>query len=352
MASLLPLGLIDFRPPLTSKRRKSLERRLERLVRASGTAGLAPSARAATAAWQVVAGPAGLRSPLRVRDGFAYLTKPSSVDPSDRRLPPPEHRPPATRIMTPRGAALRLELIALAYAQAVHRPGSRVRNSVPLTPRRADALPVGWRDLVASSSVRYGTTDVSVSVNDKKLRQLYTALDGLTAAGLVRLPTAGGPKVEREGFELLDERGPAARPGGMEPLDYTVPSSKESVFALPSSFINNGWVHLLEDGELALLLMVACRRGANPGETDVAIPGDTRVHHYGIGRDVYTSAHKMLREFGLLHVEELGRRDDGRAIGFDDDPAEAQLHRLQLLPGGFDEPAWEKVPAAIVERLA
>lgn len=351
MGLLDPLQFFDFRRPLSPKRRKSLERRLERLVRAGGAMGLSTSARSATAAWQVATGGTGLLSPLLLRDGFAYLTKPSSVDPSDRRLPPPENRPPATRIMTPRGAALRLELIALAYAQATHRPGSRVGNSLPLAPRRADALPVGWRDLVASSSVRYSTTNVSVSVNDKKLRQLYKALDGLAAAGLVRLRTTAGPKIEREGFELLDERGPAARPG-MELLDYAVPTSKESVFALPSGLINNGWVHLLEDGELALLLMVACRRGANPGETDVAVPGDTRVHHYGIGRDVYTSAHFTLREFGLLHVEELGRRDDGRAIGFDDDPAEAQLHRLRLLPDGFAEPAWEKVPAAIRERLS
>ena len=43
-------------------------------------------------------------------------------DPSDRRLSVKEDRPPAARLITPRGAALRVFLTALFEAQARVRP--------------------------------------------------------------------------------------------------------------------------------------------------------------------------------------------------------------------------------------
>ncbi len=52
-------------------------------------------------------------------------------DPSDRKLSVKEDRPPAARLITPRGAALRVFLTALLEAQARVRPGQRPGNTRP-----------------------------------------------------------------------------------------------------------------------------------------------------------------------------------------------------------------------------
>jgi hypothetical protein len=76
-------------------------------------------------------------------------------------------------------------------------------------------------------------------------------------------------------------------------------------------FVMNGWLHVLEDSEITLLLMVACGRGTlvatseadiSPGE--VAIPAEVRLRRYGIHRDPFSAARKTLEWFGLLDVRE------------------------------------------------
>lgn len=299
----------------------------------------------AVATFEQLAGP--LDGPIRLRRGFAYLTSPEGIGTySDRRVPPRERRPPATRIGTSRGAALRLELTALALAQTRHRAGKRVTNHLPLRPDNGADLPMGWIDLIASPAVHHsGRT--SMTANDKKLRQLNNALDRLEQAGLVGFPPSSGRNVSREGFELLDERGHPGRPAGL-PLEYRIPLAREAVFELPKEFVTKGWVHVLEDSEINLLLMAACGDGniASAGGV-IAIPGDIRVRHYGIGRDPFSAAHPMLRRFGLLDVIETNRHLDGRGVDYADDGA--HLHRLSLLPDGFQENALEKV-AAVLSR--
>jgi hypothetical protein len=52
-----------------------------------------------------------------------------------------------------------------------------------------------------------------------------------------------------------------------------VPQAGESCFDVPISFISNGWVHVLEDSEISLLLMVAWGLGRLQLEDGaVAIP--------------------------------------------------------------------------------
>lgn len=49
---------------------------------------------------------------------------------------------------------------------------------------------------------------------------------------------------------------------------------------LAASFLTNGRLHLLEDGEIVMLLMVACGCGRLPdSEPVVAIPGSVRLLH-------------------------------------------------------------------------
>jgi hypothetical protein len=284
--------------------------------------------------------------PLRIRWGFVYREDPAPSSGSDRNVPSREHRPPATRISSSRGAALRLELIALAAAQARYRAGARPSNQLPLRPKASAAQPIGWVDLLASSAEARGKGRTRMGVLDKKLRNVQGALQTLEAAQLVELPYAGSAAGMYEYFQLLDERG--SRMVGA-PLRYEVPMAREArVFQLPAAFVTEGWVHVLEDSEITLLLMVACGLGRNPGEENVAIAADIRLLHYGISRDAF-GAHVMLSKLGLLDVEEVGRHDSGKAVDYKTDGA--KLHRLRLLPAGFQQPALPTLTAAIENEL-
>lgn len=333
MASILKD--LDLSRPPTAKRRAALATRRDRLRHLRDHDYVGKAVRS----FERASGGAGLAGPLRIRHGFVYLDDPApNGSASDRRLPPREQRPPATRLSTSRGAALRFELTALALAQARKAAGASVDNPLPLVPRQIDAKPIGWIDLISSDAKLSSDGRVSVTPNDKKLRQVQSALQRLSDTGLIELPRRGVAKDVYENFLLLDERGPAARPDGPA-LKYRVPHRSESVLELPAAFVNSGWLQVLEDSEIALLMMVACGRGKIAGEVDgsVAIPGGTRVLHYGIGRDSF-GAHVLLEKVGLLTVREVGRHSDGRALDYNED-GETNLHRLRLLPAGFEAPA-------------
>jgi hypothetical protein len=136
---------------------------------------------------------------------------------------------------------------------------------------------------------------------------------------------------------LLNERGGR---GAGEPFDYRVPRASELCFDVPSSFISKGWVHVLDDSEISLSLMVGCGLGGLQLEDGaVAIPAHVRLLHYGIGRDSFGSACHMLEAAGLLHLEGVARHPDGRAHEYLREGA--ALHRLWLLPEGFDRPVWK-----------
>jgi hypothetical protein len=244
--------------------------------------------------------------------------------------------------------ALSFELIAVAVAQAGQKPGAKmVSNPVPVWPERSHDMPIGWIDLVASDAKASGQGRNFLTENDKKLRHVQNALQVLEEAELVRLPNRSAAKEPYEGFLLLDERG--GRDAG-EPLDYRVPQARESCLHVPSSFISNGWVHVLEDSEISLLLMVACGIGRLQLEDGViAIPAVVRSLQYGIGRDSFGSACHMLEAAGLLHVEKVARHADGRAQEYLQEGA--ALHRLRLLPDGFDRAAVETLRATIDNKL-
>lgn len=258
-------------------------------------------------------------------------------------LPPRDQRPPVTRLTSPRGAALRLHLIAVAVAQFSGRAGQVKRNELPLRPRSGQ---VGWTDLLASPAVAKTDGSVMVTEQDKRLRQVQSALDSLVAASLVWLPHQARGAGKYEAFELLDET--ATRSAGEDRIPYRIPKKVEPSFVIPDAFVSNGWVHVLEDSEIALLLMTACRvHSIEPGA--VAIPAFHRVQHYGIGRDGF-EAHRWLERYGLLDVVEVNRHaDDGRSIDFAEEGA--SLHRLHLLSNGFDQDGFETVREALSHQL-
>lgn len=320
-------------PELSVKQRAALEKRLARLELLRGSVGDVLS--------RFDQG-FGTVDSLRLREGFAYR---ADVDPtreaSDRSAPPREERPPASRLVSPRGGALRLELTALAAAQTMppkKRPRFELSVGHPVGPETG--LPRSWAHMLASPAV-HGEGSVNVSRMDKRVRQARAALRTIASQGL---------GVVGDEFALLQED---ALPGRSDTADYRQPRAVDPTFVLPGDFINNGWVHVLEDSEILLLLMVACRKGRLDGiDPEIAIPSGVRLLNYGIARDSYGAAHRNLKQFGLLDVSEVGRYDDGRVIDFGTEDGTMMVHRLALRPEGFGRIAHATVTGAIERWLA
>jgi hypothetical protein len=284
---------------------------------------------------------------IYIRRDFAFRAHPAPGDVSDRRLPPRADRPPATRIMSPRGTALRTYLIALFEAQTRCSAGTHPTNDRPL---RARGEAVGWVDLVAPRAPVTSPDSRYAGITDKKLRQLQDALARLShpEVQLVSLSGPGSATGRYEGFQLLDEAG--ARKHG-DPAPYVVPHRRDAdVFTLPASLFTNGWVHVLEDTELAFLLMLALCRAA-VGEKQVAIPEAMRLLNFGLGRDAY-AAYELLKRLNLIEVEvDQQRHTDGKVIDYGKG-GEARLHRFKLLDDGFEELAIPSVLKVLGDRLA
>jgi hypothetical protein len=285
---------------------------------------------------------------LRVRPEFMLRDEPAELpgDPSDRRLPPPQDRPPSTRLPSPRGIALRTYLTALFVAQS-RNPGTHPGNLLPLN--NVDTL--SWVDLFATPAELSRKGDRNyVTVRDKKVRQLHSALDRLSgdAFQLIHLPNGTKSRGKYEGFQLLHERG-TPYGGGSNPDRYMVPT-EERVPWLPAGLFLNGWIHLLEDTEINFLLMLAWlhyRFGARP----VFVASDIRLKQFGLGKDAY-EAHRMLERFGLVDVEEDPNRHlDGYVVTGYNEGTMPKLHRFELRHEGFDEQAVPKIRSAIERRL-
>jgi hypothetical protein len=284
---------------------------------------------------------------IYIRSDFAYRARPAPGDTSDRRLPPRADRPPTTRIMSPRGTALRTYLTALFEAQTRCSAGTHPANDRPL---RARGEAVGWVDLLAPRAPVTSPDSRYAGVSDKKLRQLQDALTRLSHPE-VQLVSLSGPSSATsryEGFQLLDEAG--ARKHGA-PAPYVVPHRRDAdVFTLPGSLFTNGWVHVLEDTELAFLLMLACWRAA-VGERQIAIPEATRLLNFGLGRDAYAS-YELLKRLSLIEVEVDEQRHLDMKVMDYGKGGQARLHRFKLLDDGFEELAIPSFLKVLEDRLA
>ncbi|MEB3371281.1 hypothetical protein [Saccharopolyspora mangrovi] len=277
-----------------------------------------------------------------IRRRFVRRTERAPGDHSDRSLPPRPLRPPSTRIMSPRGAALRFYLTALFEAQVSEaRADTRPVNNRSLRGTHDDT---GWADLLASPA-RNASGNVYMNVAAKKRRQIHEALGRLHREELVALPNINAGSNKYEGFRLMDEGG--AREQGPNEL-YRLPKAKDKdAFELPITFFTQGWVHCFEDTELAFVLMMASL-GATTKE--VTIEGAIRLLCYGLGRDAY-EAHVMLNRLGLLEVRPAPNRyADGKIQNYGG-PSDAHLHSFKLLPEGFETPAYHAVLAAIDKAL-
>lgn len=276
---------------------------------------------------------------FRIRYPFSYRDDAPAGDFSDRKVPGRRFRPPATRISSSRGSTLRIYLTALAVAQMTKTAGGHPQ----WLPIVGSSGRVGWTDLVATDAAKSGSGLTTLTAKDKRARSIRTGFKTLQQANLLRFARSEGKRGDFENYDLLDETGGS---GGELEL-YKVPGVKGALITLPASFILNSWVHVLEDSELTLLLMIACGMGGLAGPL-VAIPGDVRLLHYGIGRDPYSRARKTLEWFGLVTVIEVNRHDDGKTEGGENH----FLHRFEIRKEGFELQALPTVISSLEKQLA
>ncbi|MFD6949092.1 hypothetical protein ACFWGT_03150 [Nocardiopsis sp. NPDC060348] len=284
---------------------------------------------------------------VRVRSRFVWTEPRHDAALSDRRLPERARRPSATRILTPRGVALRLYLIALYEAQARGTAVDRVPvNDMPLCGAGRET---GWTDLIAVPVQHQARGRVVQSVTDKKLRALQSALAHLasTEVQLVHLPYGGARAGRFEGFQLLHESGAQEGPHA---LAYTVPRRDEPCVLLPAEMFTRGWIHLLEDSEIVFLMMLLHER-RRAGHSDwVKVESEVRLSGYGVGRDSY-AAHRALDLFGLVSVSVSPDRDEnGRSKDFDRFHL-PPLHQFRVNGEAFEQAAVEVVSKALTQGV-
>jgi hypothetical protein len=314
--------------------RPKLERRRARLEQMKGAVGDALTALAA------LTGDTKLTE-VKIRDTFVYATKPATV--TGRRTAPRDQRPPATRLFAPTGSALGFYLLALYEAQTRLATGQVYRNPWPVTGSR-NPDQIGWTDLLVTPAADSAIdADWVATVADKKYRTLYSVLSALLDLDLVRLPNAGATKGVLEQFRVLNERGlrTVTHEDGPRPIankPYRVPTEAVDYFAVPAAFFTRGWIHVLEDTEIALLLIVCYWQTRNPGQP-FRIPTAVRDRRHCLGRDAYSDSARILASLGLIHVEADQEPRATRATSGHGNRWSSRPHEFLLKPDGFDTDA-------------
>lgn len=281
---------------------------------------------------------------LRLRHGFVRQETSKAADhASDRSAPAREDRPPATRLLSPNGIALSFELTALLEAQARTKPGTKPgENPLPL---RGSASELGWTHLVATGAQSSGSGRTRSTVVDKKLRQIHSALKRLRAENLIDCPNAAAAHGKYEGFLLNREDERRGRTSDL----YRVPEHGDAYFTVPLTLFTSGWVHVLDDSELVLLLITARNRDLH-GDEELGLSGGIRVVNHGLGPDAF-EAHRVLDYLGLIDVtSDYRRQSDGRVYKYKEQGAEP--HKLLFQPDALQKSAIPTFLTEIENQLA
>ncbi|MDO3013294.1 hypothetical protein P5V34_04740 [Mycobacteroides abscessus subsp. abscessus] len=281
-----------FRPnisrPPTPRERAALIARRNRL-QASST-----SVDAATEHLRVLADRQPLDN-LRVREQFIRLLAPAAdVDTSDRSASSRRHRPPCTRLMSGRGSAIPFLLTALLEAQSRTAPGHKCHsNTTPL--RGHTGAATGWTEYIATDAQASANGRTLTTVRDKKIRQIVSSLNRLHSENLVFLPHRDDPQGKYENFLILREDGSPTADNDA----YSVP--EHDYFPVPITLFTRGWIHVLEDSELTLLLITARLRHKR-GPQLQPLDATARKLHYGLSRDAFEAGHRMLDYLEIADV--------------------------------------------------
>lgn len=271
---------------------------------------------------------------------------------SDRRLPPPEERPPSVRLMKSNGVAQPFYLTTLFIAQTRTKVGTKFSNTLPTAPVPGTGAARTWADYVAvplnvSAQARGKAARGERIRDDNRRRQIYGALRTLAAQNLVHLPNASSPSRQYEDFRVLEE-------GGVEAVAlrrYAVPEEPQ-VFTVPASFFLNGWHLVLTRSEIAFLLMLwQVSSGPSAGRgTWHKITSDVRLRSFAISPAAY-GTHKFLVDLGLVEVEHAeGRHADGTFEGANEG-AEPLLHQFRLREPNFSMNAMRVVLPVLLSKV-
>lgn len=327
------------RPPNT-RERAVLTARLDRLAAMEHSA-----ADATDRLRELVSGRSTTTGDLRIRRKMLRLDSPGpNVDTSDRNVTERHQRPPATRLISPRGRTPSFLLTTLLEAQMRLAPGqTATRNKLPV---KAENGRTGWTDFVATDAKDATQGRVYMSVRSKKVRQIQSSLTRLATENLIHLPENKDSKRQYDGFML--KREDAARTGDND--FYTVPDDVSEYFTVPLTLFTNGWIHVLEDSEL-IMLLIGARFFADYGDKPHPLNPGARKLHYGLSRDSFEAGHRMLDYLGILNViSDYQRSTNGKVDGYSD--RGAKPHLLRFLPDALNAPAYPTIIEIINEQLS
>lgn len=314
--------------------------------------------KATAAASQVVKN--GPHTPGNIRIRASYIEREDRASTgSDRKQSDRRERPPATRILTSRGSQLRFSLLTLFEAQSRTKPGGKPsKNTRPLT--SGGGSEVGWVDLLATDTRENKASrdrKRSINASAKMDSQLKTSIEKLAdpTVELVQLDAANPHNRRFENFALLHEGG--RRDVGLN-VPYVVPQSSdlEDTFTLPTALFTQGWIHVLSESELAMLVMCARLSDASANRR-FRISGDDRLQYHGISPTTYDN-HLLLSSLGLLEVvPHKMRTSKGKVVGYEPakpNPTTGKIskrglvpHEITLLAEGFDRLAFSALKEAL-----
>lgn len=329
------------RPP-TARERVVLEQRLARLEAMESSVAVASAK-----LQEMVAGRISPPGDFRVRHGFVRRDAPSTADTSSRRGTERFERPPSTRVLSPRGLALSFGLTLLLDAQMRLSPGHVATANERAV--KAENAKNGWTDYVATAAPTADRGQVYKSVKGKKVRHIQSGLVRLADENLVHLPLDDRGQRDYGKFTLLRED---ARARGENDV-YKVPDGDDEYFTVPLTLFTNGWIYVLEDSELVLLLIAARFRQVF-GDAPHPMAAGPRKLNYGLTKDSYEAAHRVLDYLSILDViADWRRSSNGTVDGFGGSGERgAQPHRLRLRPENLDKPAYPTIVDTITKQIA
>ncbi|MER5359667.1 hypothetical protein [Streptomyces sp. NPDC002785] len=216
-----------------------------------------------------------------------------------------------SRLVLPKGIALRFYLLAVFEAQCRLEAGKQWTNVLPLSGRGS------WSDLFAAdgaydakSATYMHYTANGRTAEDLRLRQVQGALRTLEGLGskqydqaLVDVPRGKREQRLYQSFRLMKESG---RGGNQSPDTYVVPKDHwraGATIKIPAHFFLNGWAQVLNPSEVAtwLAFRVLSKRAPDKHLTSgVYVHGEMRTDAFGLRRDAWEDGCQRLRDFGLI----------------------------------------------------
>lgn len=272
-----------------------------------------------------------------------------------------DRQPPASRLLNPRGIALRFYLLALFEAQCRLDPGAEWTGGRPFRGRH------GWKDFVAidvgyNSATGTYTRAPKHAQETKRIRQVKGALCTLEALGdqaLVAIPRKEGGQRDHRAFRLMRETGQGA---ALTADHYVVPAADEVVIEVPIDFFHQGWVHVLYPSEIFTWLSLRFLRLRFPGEHQES--GNylyaKKRDYFHLLRDSYEDSCRTLMDFGLISrmptAAEKTAPASGPFEGLFEQPGQPdgrdryEPYRYQLVDDGLAADALEKCLKELVLR--